>query len=82
MNKEICSEMTNVDLRDYYNGLNKKERGKLLRYLVSRFNLGYTTIQSKFAGRLDFTKIEMYVINKIIDEGLWKGSNSEIVPTA
>lgn len=80
MDKEISTELTNVDLRDYYNGLTKKERGNLLHFLVAKFNVGYSTIQSKFAGRLDFNKLEIYAINQIIEEGLWKESNLEIVP--
>lgn len=71
MAKKIDVEMTAVDLRDYYQGLSKKDRGFLLRAMVAKYGMGYSTIQSKFMGRHPFTQMEVMAVTDLINSGVW-----------
>lgn len=68
MKKQMGEELTVVDLRDYYHGLSKKEKGMMLRYIVSKFGLGFSTLVNKFAGRLEFTQSDVVLVSLAIDK--------------
>lgn len=69
---EMSKEMNFVNLRDYYQKLTKKEKGKLLNYLVSVYGLGYSTMVNKFAGRNEMTRTDIFLVNLAIkDAGKW-----------
>lgn len=69
----MSEELTVVDLRDYYSGLRKKERGELLRYLVGNYGMGASTLVNKFAGRLKFTQSDTVLVRMAIEkEAEWR----------
>lgn len=60
--------LTAVNLRDYYQSLGKKEKGELLKKIMEECGMGYSTIQSKIAGRLPFRPLELIAINNILGD--------------
>lgn len=73
MDKEKNNELTAVNLRDYYHSLRKGDKGRLLRYLMDKFEMSYPTLLGKFAGRVDMSKSDIILINMAVkDESLWK----------
>lgn len=66
-------ELDEQSLRDYYYSLGRKEKGKMLRYLCGECGMGYSTIISKLAGRLEFTKKDVVLLNlSIQNKQKWK----------
>jgi hypothetical protein len=72
MDNEVVDEKYCVDLRDYYKKLDKPEKGMLLSYLTGEIGFGYSTLVNKFAGRLRFSRVDIWVIRKVINEKLWR----------
>ena len=66
MDNEVVDEKYCVDLRDYYKKLDKPEKGMLLSYLTGEIGFGYSTLVNKFAGRLRFSRVDIWVIRKVI----------------
>ena len=53
MDKKITEELLAVDLQDYYHALKKRDKGKLLHYLMDKYGMAYTTIiNSSFGFRM------------------------------
>lgn len=50
MDKKITEDLSAVDLQDYYHAMKKRDKGKLLHYLMDKYGMAYTTIINKFAG--------------------------------
>lgn len=63
-----------IDPRVYYQNLSKKEKGKFLRYLSSRFDYPSSTMSAKLRENnvTVLRKDERENIIKTIEEGLWK----------
>lgn len=77
MDKKITEDLLAVDLQDYYHALNKRDKGKLLHYLMDKYGMAYTTIINKFAGRLEMSKADIVLFNLAVnDESLWKKYSS------
>lgn len=69
----MSGELNDVRLRDYYHSLTKREKGKMLNYLINEYGLSYSTMVNKFAGRYEMTKTDIFLINlAITNEEKWK----------
>lgn len=64
-----------MNVRDYYNTLRKKDKGKFLDYLFRAYGMRQGTTRRKLSAKpnAELKKIEIEVIKKTITEGLWKG---------
>jgi hypothetical protein len=62
-NEELLSKV----IRKEYKKLRKKDKTKLLSYLNKEYGLIPATLCSKFTGKNEFSKIELRVINKIMN---------------
>lgn len=63
-----------IDVRDYYSRLTKKEKSKLLEYLMVKYGYNYTTIRVKLTGvraRLKRNE-ELDVQEAINNESIWR----------
>lgn len=73
MNKKLVDEKSVIDLRAYYKNLGRKNRGNFLRFLVTEYGMGYSTIINKLNGRLRMTKTDIFLLNLATkNELLWK----------
>lgn len=73
MDKKNTEDLLAVDLQDYYHALKKRDKGKLLHFLMDKYGMAYTTIINKFAGRLEMSKADIVLFNLAVnDESLWK----------
>lgn len=74
MSKKIEEKNENVDPRDFYIGLSKKDKGRLLKYLMKRYDYVPCTMSAKLRqnsiSRL--RKDELENLQKTIKEGVWK----------
>ena len=50
MDKKITEDLLAVDLQDYYHALNKRDKGKLLHYLMDKYGMAYTGATDKPCG--------------------------------
>ena len=66
----VKNEVLNIS--DYYRSLDKKEKDKLLNYLMRVFDFKYTTLNTKLNGHREFNRRDAEVINKVIVHELWK----------
>lgn len=66
----VKNEVLNIS--DYYRSLDKKEKAKLLNYLMRVFDFKYTTLNTKLNGHSEFNRRDAEVINKVIVHELWK----------
>ena len=64
--------LTGVQLQSYYEDLSKKEKSKLLRYLISTFDYSSQSIQQKLTGRAELNKRDLFVINSVVSSELWR----------
>lgn len=64
-------ENSNVGLQAYYKELNRKERTKLIGYLMNKFGWSYNAVWNRLTGRTEFSEIELMVICPLINEGKW-----------
>lgn len=64
----------NLNPRDFYQGLNKKEKGKFLLYLSRRFEYPSSTISAKLREKpkSDLRRDEIENITKTIESGVWR----------
>ena len=73
MDKKITEDLLAVDLQDYYHAQKKRDKGKLLHYLMDKYGMACTTIINKFAGRMEMSKSDIVLFNLAVDDGsLWK----------
>lgn len=73
MAKENLKELTDVNPRDYYSSLTRKERSKLLAFLVGRFGMSYSTATQKLSGHAEMKQTDIVLFNLAIqNEGEWK----------
>ncbi len=74
LNKEMDGKVQNVNPRDYYQSLSKKEKGMFLEYLLSNYGMKTNTIRCKLTkvqwGKL--TKLEELTLVDVIKSGKWK----------
>ncbi len=67
-------KVQNVNPRDYYQSLSKKEKGMFLEYLLSNYGMKTNTIRCKLTkvqwGKL--TKLEELTLVDVIKSGKWK----------
>lgn len=61
----------NLGLQSYYKDLNKKDKSKLIGYLMNRFGWSYNSVWNRMTGRSQFSEIELLVIKPIIDKEEW-----------
>ena len=66
----VKNEVLNIS--DYYRSLDKKEKAKLLNYLMRVFDFKYATLNTKLNGHREFNRRDAEVINKFIVHELWK----------
>ena len=66
----VKNEVLNIS--DYYRSLDKKEKAKLLNYLMRVFDFKYATLTTKLNGHREFNRRDAEVINKVIVHELWK----------
>lgn len=66
----VKNELLNIS--DYYRSLDKKEKAKLLNYLMRVFDFKYATLNTKLNGHREFNRRDAEVINKVIVHELWK----------
>lgn len=65
--------MTSVKLQAYYQeNLTKKEKSKLLTYLIQQFDYSYTSLQQKMTGKAEFNKRDLILIGEVINTESWK----------
>lgn len=68
------AENHGIDVRVYYQNLRKKEKGKFLRYLSSKYDYPASTMSGKLR-KVPISPLrrdeELNIINTI-NEGLWK----------
>ena len=65
-------EKKELDIRVYYKKLRKKDKGRLVSYLIKRFDMNYATVMSKLNCRSKMTQLEIEAITNVINEELWK----------
>lgn len=60
--------------QDYYENLDRKNKGKFLEYLITRYGFKYTTIRAKLTRvRGVLRKYEQMSVQEAIDnENVWK----------
>lgn len=63
MSKENFDELMNVDPRVYYDSLSKKDKSKLLRFLVGKFGMNYSTAVQKLKGHIEMKQTDVIVFN-------------------
>ena len=63
-----------IDVRDYYNRLCRKDKGKFLRCLTAKFDYPASTMSAKLSmnSQLRIRKDEMINITNIIKLKLWE----------
>lgn len=67
------NEMRSVTPQDYYQTLNKKERGKFLRYLISEIGMSYSTAAQKLTGHQEMRQSDIVLFNLAISrESEWR----------
>lgn len=73
MSKKIEEKIENVDPREYYINLSKKDKGKLLKYLLKRYDYVPSTMSAKLRENSISTlrKDEFENLQKTIKEGVW-----------
>jgi hypothetical protein len=64
----------NLDPKDYYQSLTKKEKSRFLRYLSQRYDYPSATMSGKLRENpaSDLRRDERENIIKTIEEGLWR----------
>lgn len=74
MKQEKKVKIAEIDPRDYYQGLTKKEKGRFLRYLYIRYDYPPATMSGKLreSAVSDLRRDERENILKTIEKGLWK----------
>lgn len=69
----MSEKLKDVGIRDYYHSLQKKDKSKMVAYLMSQFGMNYSTIMGKMSGRFNFTSPDIYLFNLAIqNESEWK----------
>ncbi len=73
MNKTFEGKSKVVTIRDYYQKLRRRDKGEFLKFLVSEFGLGYTTMSTKLNGGAKITKTDAVLLSQAIErESEWK----------
>lgn len=72
MNKILDEKLTQLGLESYYQTLSRGERGKLLLYVATDFDISYPSVQGKFTGSQRFSVAEIRALEPIINQELWK----------
>lgn len=68
----MSEKMTSVELKSYYSGLSKKEKGELLRHLVKKFDYSYSSVQQKLHGNADLNARDIILIGNEVEDESWK----------
>lgn len=68
----MSKNLTGVQLQSYYEELSKKEKSKLLKYLITAFDYSYQSIQQKLTGGAELNKRDLFVINSVVSGELWR----------
>lgn len=68
------AENAGLNPQDYYENLDRKNKGKFLEYLITRYGFKYTTIRAKLTGtRGVLRKPEQMSVQEAIDnESVWR----------
>lgn len=73
MNKTFEGKSEVVTIRDYYQKLRRRDKGEFLKFLVSEFGLGYSTMSTKLNGGAKITKTDAVLLSQAIErESEWK----------
>ena len=73
INKEMSENLTAVQLQEYYrNKLDRREKSRLLKYLMLQFDYSYASIQAKMSGLLSMNKRDEILIGEVIKEEKWR----------
>lgn len=70
--QENKQKNTAIVVQDYYADLSKKEKSKLMNYLIVHYDFRYNTIQQKLSGKSEFNPRDLLVVSTVIKEQLWK----------
>lgn len=62
----------NLGLQSYYSKLGKRDKSKLIGYLMHKFGWSYNSAWNRLTGRSQFSEIELMVVTPIITEEQWK----------
>ena len=65
-------ENSNLGLQAYYKNLNRKEKTKLIGFLMNKFGWSYNSVWNRLTGRTEFSDLELMVVTPIINDGVWK----------
>lgn len=73
MNKTFGYKSEIVAIMDYYSKLGRINKGNLLKFLVSEFGMGYSTMSAKLNGGAKITKTDTVLLSQAIErESEWK----------
>lgn len=76
-NKINYFQMKNVEKKEldicvYYKDLSKKDKGRLVAYLIQQYGMNYSTIIAKLNGRHKMNTLEEITISNVIRDDLWR----------
>lgn len=68
------AENQSIDVRVYYQSLSKKDKGKFLRYLSTRYDYPTATMSGKLRENnvSELRRDELENITKTIETGVWR----------
>lgn len=70
---EKKNELRSVTPQDYYQTLNRKERGKFLRYLISEIGMSYSSATQKLNGHQEMKQTDVVLFDLAISrESEWR----------
>lgn len=65
-------EKGNLGLQSYYNDLGKKDKTKLIGFLMWKCGISYNSAWNRLTGKSVFSDIELQVIYPLIMEDSWR----------
>lgn len=66
------AENTNLRLQSYYNDLTKKDKTKLIGFLMWKCGMSYDSAFNHLSGRSSFNEIELQVVGPLVLNDAWK----------
>lgn len=65
-------EKQKLGLQSYYNGLDKKDKARLIGFLMWKCGISFNSAWNRLSGKTDFSDIELQVIYPLIMEDTWR----------
>ena len=71
-NKKMGEKVTGLELQCYYKQLRRKEKSKLLKFLMAELDYSYPGLRNKFTGRSEFNVRDLALITPIYKSESWR----------